>query len=209
MTRSDFDWPFVRQNMLVPAVTAILAVLALIAAYWVHTEQVRQYSRLSGSHAAIHEDYDALVLRRRLVDLYHRRYLQFHDLGFVGRESRLDWIESLRTTTEELTLPRVSYAIEPQVMAIAPVQAMSSGDNVQIYRSSMRVEMGLVHELDLLRLIDELQGRAPGLIKVDNCELDWQVDEERRLQAGANIQASCGLKIYSLITSDVAAEDTI
>ncbi len=209
MTRSDFDWPFVRQNMLVPAVTAVLAVLALIAAYWVHAEQVRQYSRLSGSHAAIHEDYDALVLRRRLVDLYHRRYLQFHDLGFVGRESRLDWIESLRTTTEELTLPRVSYAIEPQVMAIAPVQAMSSGDNVQIYRSSMRVEMGLVHELDLLRLIDELQGRAPGLIKVDNCELDWQVDEERRLQAGANIQASCGLKIYSLITSDVAAEDTI
>ena len=209
MTRSDFDWPFVRQNMLVPAATTVVAVVALVAAYWIHSEQVRQYSRLSGSHAAIHEDYDALVLRRRLVDLYHRRYLQFHDLGFVGRESRLDWVESLRTTTEELTLQRVSYAIEPQVMAIAPVQPMSSGNNVQIFRSRMRVEMGLLHELDLLRLIDELQAKAPGLIKVDSCELNWQADEARRLQAGANIQASCGIEIYSLITSDVDAEDAI
>ncbi len=209
MTRSDFDWPFVRRNMLVPAVTAVVAVLALVGAYWTHSEQVRQFSRLSGSHSAIHEDYDALVLRRRLVDLYHRRYLQFHDLGFVGRESRLDWVESLRTTTRELTLPRVSYAIEPQLQAIAPVQAMTTSDNVQVFQSRMRVEMGLVHELDLLRFIDELQSKAPGLIKVDSCELNWQVSEEQRLRAGANIQAACGIKIFSLITSDVNAEEAI
>lgn len=203
MTRSDFDWPFVRQNTLIPTLTALIAVVACTAAYWMHTAQVERFSQLRVNRAAIHEDYDALIYRRRLVDLYHRRYLQFHDLGFVGRESRLDWVETLRTTTNELTLPRVAYAIEPQLKATAPVQSVMSGEDIQIYLSKLQLEMGLVHELDLLRFFDELQGKAPGLIKVDGCNLNFQVDKDYRMRAGANIQASCAIKIFSVITSDV------
>ncbi len=209
MTRSDFDWPFVRQHTLIPAITAAVAIAACVAAWWTHARQVEQFSRLSVNREAIHEDYDALVYRRRLVDLYHRRYLQFHDLGFVGRESRLDWVETLRTTTNDLTLPAVSYAIEPQLKATAPVQSVMSGDDVQVYLSKLELEMGLVHELDLLRFFDELQGQAPGLISVDACELDWQVDRDYRLRAGANIQASCSMRIFSVITSDVNLESML
>jgi hypothetical protein len=206
MTLSDFDWPFIRQNTLIPTVTALVAVAALAAAYWMHTTQSERFSQLRVNRAALHEDYDALVYRRRLVDLYHRRYLQFHGLGFVGRESRLDWVETLRTTTGELTLPRVAYAIEPQLKATAPVQSVMSGEEIQIYLSKMQLEIGLVHELDLLRFFDELQAKAPGLIKVDSCDLNFQVDKDYRMRAGANIQASCAIKIFSVITSDVGLE---
>ena len=209
MIRSDLDWPFIRQNMLIPAATTVVAALALAAAYWVHEDQVQRYAQLSGSHAAIHEDYDALIAQKRLVDLYHRRYLQFNDLGFVGRESRLDWVVSLRRATRDLTLPRVSYAIEPQLQVVAPLPSASAGDSVQIFQSSMRVEMALLHELDLLRFVDELQSKAPGLIKIDGCELAWQVDEGRQTLAAANIHAACDVKIFSLITSDVVTEGVL
>ena len=206
MMPSDIDWPFVRQNTLIPVLTAVVAVTAAAAAYVLHAGQLEQFSQLRVNREAIHEDYDALVYRRRLVDLYHRRYLEFHDLGFVGRESRVDWIETLRTTARALTLPRVAYAIEPQLKATAPVQSVMQGNAIQVHLSKMQLEMGLVHELDLLRFFDELQSSAPGLIRVDGCELDWQVETERRMRTGANIRASCSISIFSVITSDVGTE---
>jgi len=209
MTRFDFDWAYVRQNTIIPAVTALVALVSLVAAYSVHDAQSQAFSKLSVNQEAIHEDYDALIFRKRLVDRYHRRYLQFHELGFVGRESRLDWVETLRIATEQLTLPRVSYAIEPQLKAIAPVESLSSGDEIQVYQSRLSLEMGVVHELDLLRFFDELQSKAPGLIKVDECKLDWQADEGQRLRAGPNIQATCAIKIFSVVTSDVGTETVL
>ncbi len=65
--------------------------------------------------------------------------------------------------------------------------------------------MSLVHELDLLRFVDELQQKAPGLIKVDRCELVWQADRQQSLTADVNIGANCSLAIYSVITADVPA----
>jgi hypothetical protein len=144
------------------------------------------------------------VYRRRLVDRYHRRYDEFYRLGFVGRERRLDWIETLRETRQDLTLPRVSYAIEPQLQAIAPVESIRASENVQIHLSRVQLEIGLVHELDLLNFIAELQRKAPGLIRVQGCDLVWQSATEEKLTVAANILAVCSLQMYSLVTSDVA-----
>jgi len=180
----------------------------LTIAVFMHDAQVRQYSQYSANHDALHEDYDALVFQRQLVDRYHRRYQRYHDLGFIGRESRLDWIETLRTTAETLELPRVSYAIEPQLAAAAPVESVIDVNDIQIHVSRAQLEMGLIHELDLLRFFDELQATAPGLIKVDDCALTWLAEAKAASPNEANVSARCSVQIFSVITSDVKDEET-
>lgn len=203
MNRFDFDWRYVFRHTTLPVVTALASVAVLVTGFWFHEQQLGRYSQFSDNRSAVHEDYDALIYRRRLIDRYHRRYQRFHELGFVGRESRLDWVETLRTTTSELTLPRVTYAIEPQLRVVAPVRSIASEADDQIHVSRLELDIGLVHELDLLRFFDELQNNAPGLIKVDGCDLTWQVDESESINAEANILASCSILIFSVITSDV------
>ena len=209
MKRSDLDWGYIRRYTVLPIVTALIAACALFAATWTHGEARELYAQISVNQDAMHQDYDALVFRRRLVDRYHRRYEQFNDLGFVGRESRLDWIETMRETSTDLTLPRVSYALEPQLKVIAPVESIMAGENIQVHLSRLQLEMGLVHEIDLLRFFDELQQKAPGLIKVDRCDLTWQAESPTKATVGANILADCSILIFSVVTSDVGNEGAI
>ncbi len=200
----EFDWSYIRQHTLMPAVALAIAVVALVASIVLEEAQNEYHEQLIANQLVMQEDYNSLVYRRRIVDRYHRRYQQFSELGFVGMESRLDWIETLRETSTELTLPRVSYVIEPQLRAVAPVESILAGEDISIHVSKLELEMGLVHELDLLRFVDELQNKAPGLIKVDACDLTWQLGEEDKLRAEPNILANCTVEIYSVITSDVA-----
>lgn len=206
MTPSDLDWGYVRQYTLIPATTALVAVIALVVSFYVQRGQTLLHEQLSANQSVIQEDYDALVNRRRIVDRYHRRYQQFSELGFVGMESRLDWIETLRASSDQQTLPNVSYVIEPQLRAVAPVESILAGDDIHVHVSKLELEMGLVHELDLLRFVDDLQQNAPGLIKVDRCELAWRGEIGDRLDAEANIQANCSVAIFSVITADVVPE---
>lgn len=205
MTRFKFDWGYVLHHTVLPAATAAVAMLVLGASVWVHGKQQALFAQFSVNQDAMHEDYDALIYRRRLIDRYHRRYEKFYELGFVGEESRLDWIETLRETSVDLTLPRVSYAIEPQLQVVAPVESILAGEDIQIHLSRLQLEVGLVHELDLLRFTDELQRNAPGLIKVDRCDLTWQAERGEKLAVGANILANCSILIFSVVTSDVLA----
>lgn len=206
MSPHEFDWAYVRKYSLIPLLTAVGAIILLLAAMYYQRVQEELHSQLSTNHAAMQQDYDALIYRRRIVERYHRRYQQFSDLGFVGMESRLDWIETLRGTALGLTLPRVSYLIDPQLKVIAPVESILASDNVSIHVSKLELEMSLVHELDLLRFVDELQQQAPGLIKVDRCDMRWQGDVTQPATAAPNILASCKLQIFSIITADVVME---
>ena len=199
----DVDWKYVFRRTMVPFICLAVSVAALVAGLYLEEGQVRRLEQLTANQSSVHRDYAALVERRRIVDRYHRRYRQFAEVGFVGLERRLDWIETLYASTGELTLPRVSYLIEPQLTAVAPVQAIRASGDVSIHVSRVELEMSLVHELDLLRFVDELQQKAPGLMSVESCDLEWRGRLDEPLSAEPNIDVICELAVYSAITADV------
>ena len=203
MSRFSFDWNYILRYTLIPTVCAAVAIVSLLLAIWLHGKQTQRNDELTANYAAVHQDYAALIDQRRVVDRYHRRYQSFRDLGFIGRESRLDWVETLRSTTARVGIPRVNYNIQPQLRVVAPVTSLMSGEEIQIRVSRLQLEMGLVHELDLLRFFDDLQEQAPGLIKVDECALVFDGDVSKATSE-SNLTTNCTVQIYSVITSDVA-----
>ena len=98
----------------------------------------------------------------------------------VGEEQRLDWAQVLRDSATALRLPYLRYAAAPQ----QPFEAayLVPGVTAPVMSTTMEVQAGLVHEVDLLRLIAKLREEAPGFFGVTGCTLD-RVGQRRR--AGA------------------------
>ena len=204
MKPNRLDWKYLGKGTLVPGMSLLIAAIVFGASIWYHGTQARAYEVFTANKEAISEDYNELVYRRRLLDRYHRRYRELQDLGFVGRERRLDWIETIRAAAKSLDLPNVSYSLEPQLEAVRPVEPSSPNAEIQIFVSRLELELGLVHEVDLLRFFNRLEQEAPGLMKVDQCNLIRQPGAAQKLAADTNISANCSLMMFSVITSDIS-----
>lgn len=209
MKTVDVDWAYLFKDTFWPASTALAAVVVLVASLWFVDTEHQRYSRFSSDRAAVNNDYDELIYRQRLVNRYYHRYEYFQKQGFVGQESRLDWIESLRVIAKELGLPHVSYSLEPQRGVIAPVGGPGGVDDIRISQSTLELEIGLIHELDLLRFVDKLQSEVPGLIKVERCKMTRESSPSELSAIHSNIVANCSIVVFSVTTPDVTTNEAI
>ena len=206
--RSETDWAYIRKRTLMPVLSVVITALLLVAAIHVRDRQQAVLAELDANQLAAQEDYNALVVRRRLLDRYHERYRLLHAQGFVGQESRLDWVETIRAATTNLTLPRLSYALAPQLSVASPVSSTLAGESIGVHMSRLELELALLHEWDLLRFMDSLKQQAPGLMRVRGCHMQWQSESGRPTTLKSNITTRCDLEIFSVITSDVRREAT-
>lgn len=119
---------------------------------------------------------------------FQPRYLQLQAAGIVGSENRLAWVEAINHSQQQHKLLSVEYEIEPQqlVNLSAPI---ALGD-YQLRASRMMLRTGLMHDMDLFNLLDDLA--HAGLYTVQDCRM-------RRLEAAADaglsprIKADCTL----------------
>jgi hypothetical protein len=105
---------------------------------------------------------------RREIDDYLPRFNTLKSLGALGNENRLDWIERIAAIRRELDLPRLAYTIEPR-QANAQMQQPVAG--LTFETSRMKLDFALVHEGDLLRLIERLRSPAMGVFEIRACVL--------------------------------------
>ena len=116
--------------------------------------------------------------------------------GIIGREQRLDWIDVLRESARDVTLPRLEYTIEAQ-RQFDTGMTLNVGD-YDVYASSMRLTLGLLHEGDLLELLDLLDSNVSGLYGVNACRMS-RSEQGVRMQADAsNVNARCVLNFFTI-----------
>ena len=207
MKQSSVDWEYLFRNLRTPIITAVVVAVVCAASVWFSSIERERYESRSVDKDLMNEDYNALVVRKRLVDRYHRRYEMFQKQGFVAVESRLDWVETLREISESLALPSLTYSISAQDAIVPPVPQTSGDAATKIYRSRLELDVGLVHEGDFLRLFDTLQSRTPGLLRVQNCALTRRAGSDELSTIDANIAANCVVDMFSVVTADVGGTE--
>lgn len=142
--------------------------------------QARQRYQTSGTEK------DAIVK-------YLPAYQQLIKRGFVGEEQRVRWISDLRDINMRYKLFGISYDIGAQ-QDDKTMQTLNPG-NFKLHRSVMKLSFAMLHEYDLLTLLQALkngEGSPPFILRdcvitrvtsgkhtkfVPNlntiCELDW------------------------------------
>jgi hypothetical protein len=156
-----------RRPLAVFVAALLLAALVGGVSLYLRRGQERLLARAEAAHSAALFKLQNTERERSEIRAYQPRFLNLVARGLVGQENRLAWIDAIRRSQATRRLLAVSYEIEPQqvVNLSAPV---ALGD-YQLRASRMQLHMGLLHELDLFNLLDDL--RAAGLFTVQDCRI--------------------------------------
>lgn len=170
-----------------------LAICLLVAggAVWFALTLQKQTAQAHTAATAADKEIDNKISRARSEEQELRdKITHFQTLknrGLIGAEQRLDWVEILGRIKTARRISGLDYEFAPQRpvdASILPGGATAGG--FAIMASQMRLRMRLLHEGDLLNVLDDLRATAPALIQVRECKIDHSAD--------AQLNAECTLE---------------
>ena len=98
------------------------------------------------------------------LDVYQR----LKQLNILGEERRLEWADAITRIRTQRELLDLRYRVDRQRL-LASVPGKPA--NVDFFASTMRVELALLHEEDLLRFLADLRDSGNAYYAVRNCAL--------------------------------------
>jgi hypothetical protein len=174
---------------------ALLIAGGLVFGILHYGEQIRQTFRqaqteLSESRGRLARAQDDEQEIRAKID----RYREIIERGRTEPERRLDWVEALRHIKEKRRLLGMDYEIAPQ-RPLDPKNVASGGYGFLV--STMKLDMMMLHELDLLGLLADLATQVPALISVRQCVLE-RLPGTPQQQQSALLRAQCEIDWITL-----------
>lgn len=156
--------------------------LDLVAARAERTQAAERLSRISDEEREVK---DKIAVYRRLKDL-----------KVVGEERRLEWIDAvarIRATRELLDL---RYVVEPQRL-LTSVKGKPA--NVDFYASTMKVELALLHEGDLLGFLDDLRATGNAYYSIQRCVIQRTGQAATGATLIPRLRANCNIDLITIL----------
>jgi hypothetical protein len=161
--------------------------------YYTHkllqTEQqklIKQQSLLSEARSRVQKSGD----EKATITQYLGDYQYLQQLGFAGDEQRINWLEGLRQSNQQLQLFGVDYKIATQ-QAYPYASELDPGP-LKLNQSVMNVSLKLLHEGDLMRFLGTLAQKGVGIFSVNQCMLA-RIETGGSIRYQPNLRADCEL----------------
>ena len=166
---NNIDWRYLQQPLIIFILSVLVATAMGVVGYQYESAQIKKYDKAVGTLRTTHTLYINMVNDIDLLEQYRNLYSGYKSSGLIGEERRLSWIESLENTNKVLKLPTLSYRLLPQEKFIRPGLKVKSG--VELSGSAMELTMGLLHEEDILAVLEGLRLSIKNLFTVESCSL--------------------------------------
>lgn len=196
MKRSDLDWSVLRGAISLFVICLIISAVLLGASIYYRDAMRSEYNNHQTRFRDISRKYLAVDQEERMVEQYYPRFVELYQRGIVGAEQRLNWLESLQAAGERVKLPSLRYQIDAQEQ-FSPEFPVATGA-FQIFASTMKLDLGLLHEGDLFMLLGELNREARGIYSVSNCKLRRVQEQIKFEPERPNLNAQCELKWFTV-----------
>lgn len=209
MNPRDLDWHYLCQGLTGPLVLLFVGAMLWGASTVYRTSLTDNLDTERQSLAGLEQERSNLTSRREARRQFAAVYDQLQADGVVGGDQRLIWVQNARDAGDALGLPYLRYTTSPQRAFKAPW--LVPGVSAPVAVSVMELQMGLVHEQDLLRMFAQLR-ESPGLFQVQSCALERLGQGTTPEPGKANITGTCQLAWFSLpreaaLATAVAAAD--
>jgi hypothetical protein len=176
-----------------------LGAATLVFGTWFYKKEMQvRHDAERGRLREISARYLALGEEERLAREYYPDFISLRDKGVIGQERRLNWIETLQGESTRLRLPDLKYRIEAQTEFI-PGYPIETG-LFRLYYSPMKLDLYLLHEVDLRRLFQGLNAHAEGSFTPASCRLSILGKNLNSTQG--NIRAECELRWFNIRKAD-------
>jgi hypothetical protein len=137
-------------------------------------------------------EYQMIDDEQRVIETYLPQYEDLDTRGIIGEEERLNWIETLRDAALAIKLPSLQYELYPQEEYERDIPLPQGA--FKVWSSTMRLDVGLLHEDDLVSLLRRINRGANGLFTVSSCSLRRELGEPKFEPRATNLTASCELE---------------
>jgi len=196
---ADIDWGILRGALIAMAVSVAVSGTLIGTSYYFWEKVDKSHSRALIELRQVRDRFYKVDEEEEMIATYLPRYEDLEVEGIIGREHRLDWIESLREASQRKRLPALSFVIDSQE-PFEPEFPLAQSDVFRVYTSDMQLDMGLLHEGDLIALLRELERDAKGLFSVVSCRMRRMVEEvvPEPDPTKAHISSSCSLRWYTI-----------
>jgi hypothetical protein len=126
------------------------------------------------------------------IDVYQR----LKHLNILGEERRLEWADAITRIRTQRELLDLRYAVERQrLLSSAP----GKPGNVDFYASTMKVDLALLHEEDLLRFLADLRESGNAFYAVKRCALTRTGQAVAGATMTPRLRGECDIDLITVI----------
>jgi len=126
------------------------------------------------------------------IDVYQR----LKGLNILGEERRLEWADAIQRIRAQRELLDLRYAVERQRQLFS---AAGKPGNVDFFASTMKVQLALLHEEDLLRFLADLRESGNAFYAVRRCELTRTGQAITGTTMTPRLRADCDIDLITII----------
>lgn len=128
-----------------------------------------------------------------------KRFQAIRELGYIGPEQRLDWVETIARIKAARRIYRLEYDFAPQRVADASVlPGGPSAGGFDVMTSQMRMQVQILHEGELLALIEDIRKSVRALIQLRSCSIERAAAGTGDRNNPAPLKAECTLEWITL-----------
>lgn len=182
-------------------IAAVLACLAAGAALivWLQGEQRRAGQALAGARQERSQAVDRLnriAEEEREVNDKLAIYRRLKTLGILGEEQRLEWADAMTRIRTGRELLDLRYTVDRQKL-LTSVGAKPTG--VDFYASTMKVQIALLHEGDLLGFLHDLRESGKAYYAVKKCSIGRTGVAPTGTSIVPRLRADCEIDLITVI----------
>jgi hypothetical protein len=182
----------------------LLACLILLAAGAACIGWARQEHRVargelvaaSDARAQARERLARIAEEEREVKEKLQVYLRLRELGILGVERRLEWADAMGRIRAQRELPDLRYRVERQRL-LASVGSKAA--SVDFYASTMKLNVGALHEGDLLDILTDLREMGNAYYAVRRCSIARTGPAPTAAGLAPRLQAECEIDLITII----------
>lgn len=196
MTLTQKDWRQLRFPILGLGLAMIVAGLLASFADQYRTEEEQALQIEQGLYNQARQKFESSGQEKETIIKYLPEYNHLLVQGFIGEERRIEWIERLRQIHGQYNLFSIDYSIGQQER-YQPSFITNAGNHV-INRSVMELKLDMLHEGDLIHLIEDLHQETPPFL-VRECEITRPIGADiDSKKMTANLKAVCEIDWITL-----------
>jgi hypothetical protein len=188
------------QRLVLPVLAALAMLAAGIALIWLAE---RSLGRERATLAAVHEErrqnserLARIAEEEREVKEKNDVYQRLKALNIIGEERRLEWADAVTRIRTQRELLDLRYRVERQRLLVS---LPGKPGNVDFFASTMRVELALLHEEDLLRFLADLRDSGNAFYSVRNCILTRTASNATGTTIAARLRADCNIDLITIV----------
>ena len=123
-------------------------------------------------------------------------YKQLKRLAILGEERRLEWADSISRIRAQRELLDLTYRVDRQrLLKSVP----GKPDNIDFHASTMRVNLALLHEEDLLRFLADLRASGNAYYVPKSCQLSRTGQAASGATMTPRLRAQCEIDLVTVL----------